>query len=128
MVDEDKRRQFDSEQGANSSRSHGFDKNPFDEFSDDIFKDKSRTYHDTFTSGSARKRKGDNITKEVAIDFVDAIKGSTIGRNFLTERSASRGRPLAQPAAATSASRALLPRAACPAEDPARPSTAGAES
>ena len=29
-----------------SGRGHGFDKNPFDEFNDNMFKDKSRTYHD----------------------------------------------------------------------------------
>jgi hypothetical protein len=67
LIDEDKRRQYDcdnlgSGESANN-RSYGFDKNPFDEFKDDVFKDKSRTHHDTFTSGSNRKRKGDNIVK-----------------------------------------------------------------
>ena len=77
LIDEDKRRQFDSEHHGN--RSHGFDRNPFDEFNDDIYKDKSRTYHETFTSGSSRKRKGENILREVILDFMEAVKGLTLG-------------------------------------------------
>jgi hypothetical protein len=44
-----------------------------------VFKDKSRTYHETFTSGSSRKRKGDNIVQEIIIGFLDSIKGVAIG-------------------------------------------------
>lgn len=82
MIDEDKRRQYDNDNGSTSSRGYGFDKNPFDEFKDDIFKDKSRTYHDTFTSGSTRRRKGDNIMRDVNIDFVEAVKGTTISNLY----------------------------------------------
>lgn len=89
MIDEDKRRQYDNENSSTTNRGYGFDKNPFDEFNDDIFKDKSRTYHDTFTSGSSRKRKGENIIREVNIDFVDAIKGINIGKSALNYRNPS---------------------------------------
>ena len=58
LSDDDKRRQYDSESSGYGNRGYGFDKNPFDEFNDDIFKDKSRTYHDTHAAGSTRKRKG----------------------------------------------------------------------
>jgi molecular chaperone DnaJ len=78
LIDEDKRKEWDNEHYS-ANRSHGYDHNPFDEFNDDIFKDKSRTYHDTFTSGASRKRRGDNIVREISLDFMDAIKGVAIG-------------------------------------------------
>lgn len=96
MIDDDKRRQYDNEHSS-TSRGNGYDKNPFDEFNDDIFKDKSRTYHDTFTSGSTRKKKGDNIIREVNVDFVAAIKGANVGNSHIIKKSLLIGSPLVLP-------------------------------
>lgn len=76
LSDEDKRRQHDSEASGFGNRGYGFDKNPFDEFNDDIFKDKSRTTHSTYTTGSTRKKKGENITKVIKLSFIEAAKGT----------------------------------------------------
>ena len=84
MTDEDKRRQFDNENSGKhgSSRGYGFDKNPFDEFNDDIYKDKSRVYHETYSAGSSRRKRGDDIQKEIKIAFEDAMKGANINLEF----------------------------------------------
>jgi hypothetical protein len=79
LIDDNKRGQFDSEN--TSSRSLGFDRNPFNEFKDDIYKDKTRPTHDSFTGGSTRRRRGDDITRELAVDFVEAVKSLNMGNS-----------------------------------------------
>lgn len=63
------------------SRTEGFaKKNPFDEFDYDVYRDRSRTQHETFTAGSSRKRKGENIVQEIKLSFMDAIKGGKLSK------------------------------------------------
>jgi hypothetical protein len=50
-----------------------------------------------------RRRKGDNIVREVNLDFVDAIKGVSIGTPYLKEISAWSEKQLAWPAGEISA-------------------------
>lgn len=64
LSDEDKRRQYDNENlGSQSKRAYGFDKDPFDEFKDDVYRDKSRVYHETYSTGSTRRRRGEDISR-----------------------------------------------------------------
>ena len=101
--------QWDSEHGS-SSRSSGFDRNPFDEFNDEIYKDKSRTYHQTFTSGSTRKRKGDNVVRDIMLDFTEAVKGTTIGTFLIIQVSHSKEKVRVLLVEGINASQALLLR------------------
>jgi len=79
LSDEDKRRQYDNDNlGTSSRKAYGFDKDPFDEFKDDVYRDKSRVYHDTYSTGTSRRKKGDDITKQININFIDSVKGSKV--------------------------------------------------
>ncbi|CAM6005881.1 unnamed protein product [Sphagnum balticum] len=110
LIDEDKRREYDNDNGG--KRSHGFDRNPFDEFSDEVYRDRSRTYHDSFTAGSSRKRKGENVVREVRLGFLEAARGAHLRTRDWSQRSNSNVRAPVPPARATNVNRALHPPAA----------------
>jgi DnaJ-class molecular chaperone len=83
LSDEDRRRQYDNETVNTFGRkAYGFEKDPFDEFKDDVYKDKSRVYHETYSTGTTRRKKGEDIVKQVTISFLESVKGTKITLEF----------------------------------------------